>query len=92
MNCGDLNLNNWVGANLKMAAIIGKIDLSHLIAGIKSGSKDSAEFWIDKNLSITQIGELFSMFNETDEQIGYSPTKYEAFVKKLDDKFKSKEV
>jgi hemerythrin-like domain-containing protein len=48
--------------------------------------------WMDKNLSITQIGELFSKFNETDEQIGYSPSKYEAFVKKLDDKFKSKEV
>ncbi len=77
---------------MKMATIIGKIDLSHLIAGIKSGSKYSAEFWIDKYLSITQIVELFSKFNETDEQIGYSPSKYEAFVKKLDNKFKSKEV
>ncbi len=77
---------------MKMAAIIGKFDVSHLIAGIKSGSKDSAEFWIDKNLSITQIEELFSKFNETDEQIGYSPTKYDAFVKKLNNKFKSKEV
>jgi iron-sulfur cluster repair protein YtfE (RIC family) len=36
--------------------------------------------WMDRNLSITQIVELFSKFDETDEQMGYSPTKYEAFT------------
>ncbi len=48
--------------------------------------------WMDKNLSVTQIGELFSKFNETDEQIGYSPAKYEAFINRLEEKIKQKEV
>jgi len=42
--------------------------------------------WMDRNLSITQIGELFSKFNEADEQMGYSPTKYETFVNNLEEK------
>ncbi len=48
--------------------------------------------WMDKNLSITQIGDLFSKFKETDEKIGYSPSKYEEFINKLEEKFKQKEV
>jgi hemerythrin-like domain-containing protein len=44
--------------------------------------------WLDKNLSDTQIGELFSKFHETDEQIGYSPTKYEAFINRVEETFK----
>ena len=44
--------------------------------------------WLDKNLSDTQIGELFSKFNETDEQIGYSPIKYEAFINRVEESFK----
>ncbi len=44
--------------------------------------------WMDKNLSTRQIGELFSKFNETDEQIGYSPSKYEAFIDRMEEKFK----
>ena len=48
--------------------------------------------WMDKNLSVTQIGELFSKFKETDEKIGYSPSKYEEFIKNLENKFKRKEV
>ncbi len=48
--------------------------------------------WMDKNLSVTQIGELFSKFNEADEQIGYSSAKYEEFINRFEDKFKQKEV
>jgi hemerythrin-like domain-containing protein len=44
--------------------------------------------WLDKNLSDTQIGELFAKFNETDEQIGYSPIKYEAFINRVEESFK----
>jgi hemerythrin-like domain-containing protein len=44
--------------------------------------------WMDKNLSTRQIGELFSKFNETDGQIGYSPSKYEAFIDRMEAKFK----
>ena len=42
--------------------------------------------WMDRNLSITQIGELFSKFNETDKEIGYSPQKYEEFIERLEKK------
>jgi hemerythrin-like domain-containing protein len=48
--------------------------------------------WMDKNLSVTQIGELFSKFNEADEQIGYSSSKYEAFINRFEEKFNQKEV
>lgn len=48
--------------------------------------------WMDRHLSVTQVGELFSKFNETDEQIGFSVTKYEAFINKLEGKFKHEEV
>lgn len=44
--------------------------------------------WMDKNLSTRQIGQLFARFNETDDQIGYSPSKYEAFIDRLEKKFK----
>jgi hemerythrin-like domain-containing protein len=43
--------------------------------------------WMDRNLSDRQIGELFAKFNETDEQIGYSPAKYEAFIDGLEERF-----
>jgi hemerythrin-like domain-containing protein len=43
--------------------------------------------WMDKNLSTRQIGELYSRFNETDDQIGYSPSKYEEFIDRLEEKF-----
>ena len=46
--------------------------------------------WMDKNLSVTQIGELFSKFNTTDEQIGYSSAKYEGFINRFEKKFKQK--
>jgi len=48
--------------------------------------------WMDKNLSVTQIGELFSKFNEADEQLGYSSAKYEEFINRFEDKFKQKEL
>ena len=47
--------------------------------------------WMDRNLSDTQIGELFSEFNTTDEQIGYSPDKYEVFINHLENKYIKKE-
>ncbi len=42
--------------------------------------------WMDSNLSTRQIGELFTKFNEMDEQIGFSPTKYETFIDNLEKK------
>ncbi len=44
--------------------------------------------WMDRSLSITQIGEIYSRFRETDEKIGYSPARFEAFVSNLENRFK----
>jgi hemerythrin-like domain-containing protein len=43
--------------------------------------------WMDRSLSITQIGEIYSKFHETDERMGSSPAKFEAFVSNLEKKF-----
>ena len=43
--------------------------------------------WMDKNLSMRQIGELFSKFDVVDQQIGFSPVKYEAFINELEEKY-----
>ena len=48
--------------------------------------------WMDRNLSITQIGELFSNFNGKDEELDDTPKIYEEFVNKLEENFKLKEV
>ena len=48
--------------------------------------------WMDRNLSITQIGELFSKFNEKDEELDDTPKIYEGFVNKLEENFKLKEA
>lgn len=44
--------------------------------------------WMDRNLSVTQIGELFSKFTEIDKQFGDSPERYEGFIQKLEQRFK----
>jgi hemerythrin-like domain-containing protein len=43
--------------------------------------------WMDRNLSITQIGELFAKFNEKDQEFGDKPKKYAEFVKQIEAKF-----
>ncbi|MEE9611741.1 MAG: hemerythrin domain-containing protein [Desulfatiglandales bacterium] len=48
--------------------------------------------WMDRNFSITQIGELFSKFNEKDEEFGDVPKRCEEFINKLEEKFKLTEV
>jgi hemerythrin-like domain-containing protein len=40
--------------------------------------------WMDRSLSITQIGKLYSKFKETDAGMGNSPKKYEAFINNLE--------
>ncbi len=47
--------------------------------------------WMDKQLSTTQIGELFSKFNRAEEQIGLNPQKYEQFIDRVEKKFRPKE-
>ena len=48
--------------------------------------------WMDRNLSITQVGELFSKFNAKDEESGDTSKKYEELINKLEQKFKLKEA
>lgn len=48
--------------------------------------------WMDRNLSVKQVGELFSKFIEIDKEFGDTPKKYEAFIKKLEQRFKVEEV
>ena len=47
--------------------------------------------WMDRNLTDRQIGELFSEFHQADEQIGYSPDKYEGFIDHLENNYLQKE-
>jgi hemerythrin-like domain-containing protein len=43
--------------------------------------------WMDRKLTVSQVGELFSKFQEAEEKIGFSPGKYEDFVLRLEEKF-----
>jgi hypothetical protein len=42
---------------------------------------------MDRNLSTTQVGELFAKFGEVDEKMGFSPDKYVKFIEKLEKQF-----
>ena len=44
--------------------------------------------WMDRNLSITQIGELFSRFNARDEEFSDASKIYDEFINRLEEKFK----
>lgn len=48
--------------------------------------------WMDRNLSMTQVGTLFSQFTTTDEQFGDAPGRYTEFVDSLEKQFQKKEV
>lgn len=45
--------------------------------------------WMERSLSLTQIGELYSKFQETDRQIGSSVEKFETFITNLEKRFES---
>ncbi len=48
--------------------------------------------WMDRDFSITQVGELFAEFSGKDEEFGDAPERYEEFINKLEEKFKLTEV
>ncbi len=48
--------------------------------------------WLDRNLTTSQIGELFSKFNEVRKRFGDQHKKYENFIHDIEQKFKPKEV
>lgn len=43
--------------------------------------------WMDRNLSIRQVGELYAMFREVDERFAEAREKYESFVEELEETF-----
>ena len=43
--------------------------------------------WMDRNLSASQVDELYAKFNAVDQQMGFAPDKYEAFVQQLEIEF-----
>jgi hemerythrin-like domain-containing protein len=47
--------------------------------------------WMDNQLSTHQVGELFSKFDEADQQIGVSPVKYKELIEQLEKKFEKQE-
>jgi hemerythrin-like domain-containing protein len=47
--------------------------------------------WMDRNLSTTQVGELFAKFSEVDQKMGFSPDKYLKFIDKLERQFNPQE-
>ncbi len=44
--------------------------------------------WLDRELSTSQVGEMFSKFNEIDKQFGCTAKRYEEVIKKLEERFK----
>jgi len=48
--------------------------------------------WMDRNLSTSQIGRLFSKFTSVDGQFTDVREKQEAFVRALEEKYKYEEV
>jgi hemerythrin-like domain-containing protein len=47
--------------------------------------------WMDNQLSTHQVGELFSKFDEADQQISVPTDKYENFIDRLEKKFEKQE-
>jgi hemerythrin-like domain-containing protein len=43
--------------------------------------------WMDKCISTSQVGELFSSFNDVDEVFRDAPERYEEFIVKLEKVF-----
>jgi hemerythrin-like domain-containing protein len=43
--------------------------------------------WMDRNLSAGQVEEMLTKFDEVDQQMGFSPDKYESFIQILEIKF-----
>lgn len=47
--------------------------------------------WMDRNITTTQVGKLFSSFSEVDERFGDAPARYEKFVRGLEKGFQPQE-
>ena len=45
--------------------------------------------WMDRQLTDTEIGKLYSAFNDVDRQFGGTPKKYEDFVNRIEKVYQS---
>jgi hemerythrin-like domain-containing protein len=45
--------------------------------------------WMDRMLSIGDVGRLYSSFNEADEEFGDAPNSYRLFVERLEIEYSS---
>ena len=43
--------------------------------------------WMDRNLSINQVGQLLSRFNEIDEEYGEAPKNHRGFIERLENHY-----
>lgn len=48
--------------------------------------------WMDRNLSMAQVGDLFAKFNEVDKQFKDTSREYERLINALEEKFQKEEV
>ncbi len=48
--------------------------------------------WMDRGLSVSQVGELHSRFAGVDREFGEAPARSQAFIEKLESTFKQSEV
>ncbi len=48
--------------------------------------------WMDRSLSMTQVGELYARFNAKDDEFGDAPKRYEALIIRLEQEFAQKEA
>jgi hemerythrin-like domain-containing protein len=45
--------------------------------------------WMDRNLSTTQVGKLYSSFSEVDKNFGDTPARYETYIGELEQGFQA---
>ncbi|KKL09061.1 hypothetical protein LCGC14_2569640, partial [marine sediment metagenome] len=43
--------------------------------------------WMDRNLSMNQVGQLLSKFNKIDEEYGEAPKNHKDFIEKLENRY-----
>lgn len=48
--------------------------------------------WMDRNLSLSQVGELFARFAETDKKFSDTASRQKEFIRSLEEKFACEEV
>jgi len=73
----------------KDAATLGEHLLAYrdLLTGHIKKEDEILYPWMDRNLSTTQVGELFAKFSEVDEKMGFLSDKYLNFIEKLEKQF-----